>query len=386
LRVLPDNPDASFRLGDLYAGQNQVDSAAVYVRQGIERAGRDTAWAARRRDGLATLARLYQARAEQDPAVQNWERTRAARDSVNRAVAADSGVLARVLASAASRHARGARLAPADAAAFSRDSGSRAQAVAAGRAGRAALAPRVAADSAAVQGAFAPAIAAYRDLATAYPQPADAAAGLANLYAESGRNAEAAGFFDSLYSSAAVAPGVVIEAGRRILATGLLVAGTQVLSRGLSQSPVGRDAWYDLALGYYRLGDSARTLPAAQRLVALDPMNRASLRLLAAAWELKGRRDSVTKYTAMVETGLGVEVSVTSFVPDAVGAALSLTAANLRTTPSTPLRLQVEFLDAKGAVLSAQTADIPAIPPGQTQQAELHAAAKGVVGWRYRAL
>lgn len=386
LRVLPDNPDAYFRLGDLYAGENQVDSAAVYVRLGIERAGRDTAWAARRRDGLGMLARLYQAQAEQDPAVQNWERTRAARDSVNRAVAADSGVLARVLVSAASRRARGARLQPADQASFSRDSGGRAQAVDAGRAGRAALAPRVAADSAAVQGAFAPAIAAYRDLVTAYPQSADAAAGLANIYAESGRNAEAAGFFDSLYAAAPVPPAVVIDAGRRILATGLLVAGTRVLSRGLNASPVGRDALYDLALGYYRLADSAHTLPAAQRLVAVDPLNRASLRLLAAAWELKGRRDSVTKYNALVASGLPVEVTVTSFVADSAGATLSLTAANLSTTPSKPLHLQVEFLDTKGAVLGAQTADIPAIAPGQSQQAQLHADARGVVGWRYRAL
>ena len=386
LRVLPDNPDAYFRLGDLYAGENQVDSAAVYVRLGIERAGRDTAWTGRRRDGLATLARLYQAKAEHDPAVQTWEHTRAARDSVNRAVAADSGVLARVLASAASRRARGARLQPADQASFSRDSGGRAQAVETGRAGRAALAPRVAADSAAVQGAFAPAIAAYRDLVTAYPQSVDATAGLANTYAESGRSAEAAGFFDSIYAAAAVPPAVVIDAGRRILATGLLVAGTRVLSRGLSASPVGRDALYDLALGYYRLGDSARTLPAAQRLVAIDPLNRASVRLLAAAWELKGRRDSVTKYTALADSGLGVDVTVTSFVPDSAGVALSLTAANLRSTSSKPLHLQVEFLDAKGAVLGGQTAEIPAIPPGQSQQTQLHAAAKGVVGWRYRAL
>ncbi|HEY6853499.1 MAG TPA: hypothetical protein VI139_04575, partial [Gemmatimonadales bacterium] len=207
--VMPDNPDTYFRLGDLFAGENQVDSAAVYVRQGVERAGHDTAWAARRRDGLATLARLYQAKAEQDPAAQAWERTRSARDSINRAVAADSGVLARVLSSAASRRARGARLAPADQAAFSRDSSNRAQAVEAGRAGRAALAPRVAADSAAVQGAFAPAVAASRDLVAAYPQSVDAAAGLANIYVESGRNDEAAGFFDSLYAAAAVPPGVV---------------------------------------------------------------------------------------------------------------------------------------------------------------------------------
>ncbi|HXI32709.1 MAG TPA: hypothetical protein VNH63_01375 [Gemmatimonadales bacterium] len=386
LRVLPDNPDAYFRLGDLYAGENQVDSAAVYVRQGVERAGRDTAWAARRRDGLATLARLYEAKAEQDPAVQAWERTRTARDSINRAVAADSGVLARVLASAASRRARGARLAPADQASFSRDSAARAQAVEGGRAGRATLGPRVAADSAAVQGAFAPAIAAYRDLVSAYPQSIDAAGGLANIYAESGRKAEAAGFFDSLYANAAVSPLVMIEAGRRMLASGLVVAATRTLSRGVDQAPSVRDAWYDLAVGYYMLGDSARTLPAAQHLVALDPMNRSSLRLLRAGWELKGRRDSVAKYSALADTGLGVEVTVTTFVPDSAGAALSLTAANLRTTPSKPLRLQVEFLDAKGAVVSAQSAEIPALPPGQSQQSQLHAAAKGVVGWRYRAL
>ena len=384
-RLVPESPDAYFRLGDLYAGQNQLDSAAAYLRQGITRAGHDTAWAARRRDALATVARLYQAQAEQDPAVQNWERTRGARDSINRAVAADSGVLARVLASAASRRARGARLAPADQAAFSRDSGARAQAVDAGRAGRAALLPRVTADSAAVQGAFAPAIAAYRDVATAYPQSLDAVAGLANIYAESGRSAEAAGFFDSLYA-APLPAAVVIDAGRRILGTGLLVAGTRVLSRGVNQSPVGRDALYDLALGYYRMGDSAHILPVAQRLVALDPMNRASLRLLAGAWELKGRRDSTAKYNTLVESGLPVEITVTSFAPDSAGAALSLTAVNLRTTPSAPLRLQVEFLDAKGAVLSAQTADLPALPPGQSQESQLRASSKGVVGWRYRAL
>jgi hypothetical protein len=94
----------------------------------------------------------------------------------------------------------------------------------------------------------------------------------------------------------------------------------------------------------------------------------------------------VAKYTALAAAGLDIEVTVTSFVPDSAGATLGLTVANLRTTPSKPLRLQVEFLDAKGAVLSAQTAEIPAIPPSQSQQSQLHAPAKGVVGWRYRAL
>jgi hypothetical protein len=178
----------------------------------------------------------------------------------------------------------------------------------------------------------------------------------------------------------------VIDAGRRILATGLLLAGTRVLSRGVSASPVGRDAFYDLALGYYRLGDSARALPAAQRLLSIDPRNRASVRLVAGGWELKGRADSVAKYRALADTGLGIEVTVTSFAPDSAGAALSLTAANLRTTPSKPLRLQVEFLDAKGAVLGTQTADIASLPPGQSQQAQVRATAVGVVGWRYRAL
>ena len=51
------------------------------------------------------------------------------------------------------------------------------------------------------------------------------------LQGESGRKAEAAGFFDSLYASVAVSPLVVIEAGRRMLASGLVVAATSSLAR-----------------------------------------------------------------------------------------------------------------------------------------------------------
>ena len=57
-----------------------------------------------------------------------------------------------------------------------------------------------------------------------------------------------------------------------------------------------------------------------------------------------------------------------------------------RATQMWDSRLQVEFLDAKGAVVGAETAEIPSLPPGQSQQAQLRVAAKGVVGWRYRAL
>src|SRR5206468_7996950 len=92
-------------------------------------AGDDTAFAQQKKDALGSAVRLNIQRLQSDTIVQRWQRTRFTRDSTQRALAADSAVLARVEASSASRRARGARLAPADQQSFSRDSSARARAV-----------------------------------------------------------------------------------------------------------------------------------------------------------------------------------------------------------------------------------------------------------------
>src|SRR5439155_226444 len=139
-----------------------------------------------------------------------------------------------------------------------------------------------------------------------------------------------------------------------------------------------------LRAAYYQLRDSTGLLAVAQRLVQLDPLNRSSLKLLAAAWDLRGKRDSTLKYVTQADSLVAVEVTVSSFVPDSAGAALTLLATNLRPAPSKPFRLTVEFLDRQGKPVASEARELPAIAPQESQQLDLKLSGKGIIGWRYR--
>jgi len=81
---------------------------------------------------------------------------------------------------------------------------------------------------------------------------------------------------------------------------------------------------------------------------------------------------------------VAVEVTVSSFVPDSAGAALTLLATNLRPAPSKPFRLTVEFLDRQGKPVASEARELPAIAPQESQQLDLKVSGKGIIGWRYR--
>ena len=381
----PAQPRPFFSLGQLYLSQDRPDSAAYYFTKGSDLAGTDTAFAESKKDALGSVARLSLRRVQSDPAVQRWQHTRFARDSTQRLLAVDSVVLVRIEASAASRRARGARLAPADQQAFARDSGARAQGVSERRAALAARAGQVAADSTAAQPAIEPAIQAFRGYLATYPDATDAVTGLASLYYQSGRAKDAEAAFDAIYPVGGPSdPDVLIEAGRGALRANLFVPATKLLARALERRPYDRDALLDLANGYLALRDSTRLLATAQRLAAVDPLNRATLRLLAAGWDLRARRDSAQKYKDLADGGLQVEIGVTTFLPDSGGFTLSGVASNGGATPSAPERVTFEFLDAQGAVRTIQAIDIPPIPPQGTQPLELHVQGRDLAAWRYR--
>ena len=381
----PTQPRAFLALGQLYASQDQLDSAAAYLTKGAELAGNDPAFAESKKDALGNVARLALRRVQSDPAAQRWQHTRYSRDSIQRLVAVDSSVLARIDASAASRRARGARLAPADQQAFARDSGARAQGVTEHRAALAARAAPVAADSSAAQPVFQAGIQAFRIYLAAYPDAADAVTGLASLYYQSGRASEAEAAFDAIYPSGGPATAdVLIEAGRAVLRANLFVAGTRLLSRALERRPFDRDGLLDLANGYMALRDSARLLPTAQRLAAVDPLNRTTLRMLAAGWDLRARRDSAQKYKDLADGGLQVEIAITTFLPDSNGFTLTGVVANGGGATSAVQRLTFEFLDGQGAVRVTQTVEIAPIPPQGTHSLEVHVPGSDLVAWRYR--
>src|SRR2546425_12988852 len=178
------------------------------------------------------------------------------------------------------------------------------------------MAPRVAHDSAAVATAFGPAINAYQAYVAAYPTDADAVMSLAALYPQSARPAEVSGVFDAFFSHApAVDVGVLFDLGQRLVNGGALTTGAKAYALGLQRNPWNRNALFDLGSAYLGLKDTANALATAQRLVALDPLSRASLRLAASAWDLRRRRASAPKYLAVVGSPLGGGVGVRSLGP-----------------------------------------------------------------------
>ena len=383
----PKHPRAALALGQIYAGENKLDSAGTWLNQAATAAGNDTAFAEFKKDALGTSTRLYVAHLQSDTLAQRWQRTKFSRDSLQRALAVDSSVLARVEASSASRKARGARLAPADQQSFARDSSTRAKAVADKRAALGARAGAVSTDSAAAAGVYDPVIRSIRSYLEAYPDEADAVAGLANLYYQSGRIAEATAAFEAIYpASKTWDPDLLIDAGRGAIRGNAQAAGAALIERGLAKRPYNRDALVDLGNAYQALRDSggARLLPVAQRLKGVDPLSRTTLRLLAAGWDLKGRRDSAQKYMDLASGGQAVEVVVNSLDADSSGYTLRGVATNAASTPAPVLRLTFEFLDANGNVQVTQSVEIPQLAPQGSHDIEIRVPGTALVAWRYR--
>src|SRR5438034_1030794 len=385
-RLEPHNPKAFATAAALYASRGNDDSAYAYYRLAGRSAGDDTTYASDKREALSNAWHLLVRKVQGHPAAQRAARVRGSLDSLQRAITADSIVLARLVASSQSRRARGAKLAPADQQLFARDSTARAQAVARGRSALAAALQQLAADSTALTAAFAPAIGALNEYVAAFPADVDAATTLATLYAQSGHGNQAAAVFDSLGAHAKnLDPDALFGPGVRLVGQGLYQPGARALALGLARNPYRREALFSLAIAYYQLHDSTALLPAAQRLAALDPLNRSSLKLVAACWDFRRERDSAKAYVARADTGIAVEISVVSFIPDSAGAGIAGLATNLKATPSKPAHLTVELLDVGGQVVATLTQDLPALSPRQSQAFDLKASGRGIAGWRYRA-
>ena len=125
---------------------------------------------------------------------------------------------------------------------------------------------------------------------------------------------------------------------------------------GLAQSPYARDGLFNVVNTYYVLADSAKILPAARRLVGIDPMNRSVLRFAGAAHQMNGKVDSTVYYVAQAESILVVDVSVQSFKPTEQGATFAAIATNVRSKPSTPLRSPLRVRTCR-AIITLSKAD-----------------------------
>ena len=153
---------------------------------------------------------------------------------------------------------------------------------------------------------------------------------------------------------------------------------------GLARSPYARDGLFNSVSTYYLLGDTAKIVPTVRRLVAVDPMNRAALRLAAAAYQMKGVVDSTVHYVGQADSALVVDVTVQTFRPSEQGASFAALVTNFHDKPSPAVKLTVEFLNAKGEVIATQPGDIPALQPAGMHDLKVDAIGKGIAAWRYK--
>ena len=158
---------------------------------------------------------------------------------------------------------------------------------------------------------------------------------------------------------------------------------SQTYEAGLAKNPYLRDALYNLTGISYMIGDSSKVLPLAQRLYAVDPMNRLSLAKIAGGWQLLGKKDSVLHYLTLADS-LPVEVTVGTFTTNEQGAGVEGLFTNFHTKPSAPLKLMFEFVDGKGNVVASLPQDVPSVDAGANQSFKLKASQPGIVAWRYK--
>ena len=153
---------------------------------------------------------------------------------------------------------------------------------------------------------------------------------------------------------------------------------------GLQKLPGYRDALYNLANVYFVLRDSSHMLPVAQKLYAIDPMNRTTLRLMAQAWQFRGRGDSTLYYLTIGDSLLPAEVTIEKFDSQGQSPSIRGKVANFHNRPTTPMKLTFEFLNAKGDVVASTSTDVPAIPANGEQPFQVQVIGAGVVAWRYK--
>ena len=158
----------------------------------------------------------------------------------------------------------------------------------------------------------------------------------------------------------------------------------QALDASLKLNPYYRETLIHRANTALGLHDSVTALAMSRRLLAADPMNRTAIRIMAFSQQQAGKIDSTLYYLRLGDSTLIADVTISQFDSTDQGRDVKGLVTNPRPTASAPLALVFEFVNVKGEVVATDTAQIPSIPPGQSQAFELHPKGVGIIAWRYR--
>jgi tetratricopeptide (TPR) repeat protein len=158
----------------------------------------------------------------------------------------------------------------------------------------------------------------------------------------------------------------------------------QALDASLKANPYYRETLIHRANTALGMRDSVTALAMSRRLIAIDPLNRTSIRMMAFSQQQNGKIDSTLHYLRLGDSTLITDVTVSQFDSTEQGVVLKGLITNVRPSPNPAFKLVFEFVNAKGEVAATDTVQVAPIQPQQAQAFELKAASAGIVAWRYR--
>lgn len=232
---------------------------------------------------------------------------------------------------------------------------------------------------------------------TMKPNDIAAKGALATLLNEANRPQEAAAIYDSILASSATLEGPALFS---IAGSLFRLAQQDSVNRdmwfrksvrayeaGLAKSPYDREALFFTSNIYLVLADTQKLLQTAQRLVAVDSMNRRSLSLLAQGQQMAGQRPEVVR-TLMRRDSLPFEVNVQSFRLEDSSATIRGGVQNLKTREQAGFNLTIEFLNGRGEVVGTERAEIPTLgavgSAGAAYDFSLQGRGRGIIAYRYK--
>ncbi|HEV8381166.1 MAG TPA: tetratricopeptide repeat protein [Gemmatimonadales bacterium] len=158
----------------------------------------------------------------------------------------------------------------------------------------------------------------------------------------------------------------------------------RALDTSLKINPYYRETLIFRANTALGMRDSTTALAMSRRLLAIDPMNRTGIKIMASSQGQNGKVDSALFYFRLSDSLLVGDVAVPTFDSTDTGREVRVIVTNPREKPNAPYKLVFEFVDLQGQVVATDTVAVPPIQPGQSQQFELKPAGASIAAWRYR--
>ena len=245
----------------------------------------------------------------------------------------------------------------------------------------------------------------YARYRTVVPGDRDAITGLATVLGAAGRIQEAVAAHDTVIAHADILTALdLFSTGVSLFQYRRFERAVPAFQLGLEKNRYYRDGLFNLTQSYFALANppdqadgvepsaeeaaareeaAAGMLETARRLIEIDPFNEASIRLLAAAYQLTGDLDSTGIMLERVEF-LPYEVTIEQFQPSPNGYQVRGVIKNLMEDPLTIPGLVLEFVDANGKVIESEALGGDRLDPEETSPFQFNPSGEGVAAWRYR--